>query len=250
MHQLILLIVAEGEAAERIAGTINSTAWKIERVELGSGALVAAARLEPSAILLEARHDSEANVRFCGTLRAIDRTADVHLIALVGDAADRLLLLEAGADDCWAEPPGSREFELRLSSVHRRHRPGRSGRLLIQGDMELDLDRYTVRARRGLVQLTAMQLKVLRHFVENPGVIFSRGELLEQVWRNPDLDEGAVTACIVRIRRALAAAGSSSIIRNVRSTGGYLLERQAAFAHGSASADVAAWTSPGTITRP
>ena len=227
--QARLLVIADEESADSITRVLDPACWDVERVELGSGALVAAMHFEPATVILDARESSQSHAEFCRTFRTIGSMAAVPLIALAkaGRTAERLSMLEAGADDCWTEAPDSREFELRLRAIHRRLRPAAAGRVLRHGGIELDLDRYTVRSNGGPVQLTAMQLKLLQHFMERPGVIFSRRELLEQVWQNPKLDEGAVTACIVRIRRALAAAGGPDAIRNVRTTGGYVFETEA-----------------------
>lgn len=227
--QTALLVVGGSDTARQIARTVDPTCWKVESVELGAGALVAAVQRDPVTVVLDAREHCGSCAEFCRTFRSIQDSPAAPVIALTkeGRSEDRLLMLEAGADDCWIEPIDNRELRLRLDAVHRRLHAARARRLLRYGGIELDLDRYTVRAKGAPVQLTAMQLKVLRHFIENPGVTFSRKQLLDQVWHNAELDEGAVTACILRIRRALAAAGAANAIRNVRTTGAYVFETEA-----------------------
>jgi len=228
--QTSLLVVGGSDTAQKIARTVDPTCWKVESVELGAGALVAAVQRDPLTVILDAKEHCGSCAEFCRTFRSIHESPAAPLIALTreGRFNDRLLMLEAGADDCWIEPIDTRELRLRLDAIHRRLHVATAHRLLRYGGIELDLDRYTVRAKGPPVQLTAMQLKVLQHFIENPGVTFSRKQLLERVWRNALLDEGAVTACILRTRRALAAAGAPNAIRNVRATGAYLLETEAA----------------------
>lgn len=228
--QTALLVIGGSDSARKIARTVDPTCWKVEWVELGAGALVAAVQRSPSTIIVDAREHPRSCAEFCRTFRSIHEIPSGPVIALTGEgrSTDRLLMLEAGADDCWIEPIDDRELRLRLDAVHRRLQSVPARRLLRHGEIELDLDRYTVRAKGAPVQLTAMQLKVLQHFIENPGVTFSRKQLLDKVWHNNDLDEGAVTACILRIRRALAAAGGPDAIRNVRTTRGYVFETEAA----------------------
>lgn len=220
------LVISDPENLQQIIRCIDGDAWHVEGVELGSGALNAAARFNPSVIIADARSHGGTYADLCAAIRTIDGLEGATLIVLTEPSQTelRLRLLEAGADSCWIEQPDSIEFRLRLKSTHRHIQPLTKSRILRQGTIEMDLDRYTVRTNGAPVQLTAMQLKVLRHFMENPGINFTRAELLEIVWKASNLDEGAVTACIARIRRALQAAGGEAAIRNIKSTGGYVFE--------------------------
>lgn len=222
------LLLASSEIASSAEPVLRSVGWLVHRCDIGPKALVMAVQTRPNIIILDAANDVSSAIRLCQSIRTVDDLYAALVFALTNDdGADKLAMLEAGADDCWVEAYNSREFALKLKSVNRRLRPIRSEKLIRLHGIELDPDRYTVRANGVPVQLTAMQLKVLRHFMEHPGVTFTRRELLEGVWGNTALDEGAVTACIARIRRALSAAGTSSAIRNVRTTGGYLFDLEA-----------------------
>lgn len=227
--QVTVLLIADPDAAESLTPVFSSIGWTVRVQPPGATALVSAVQVQPHLIILDARSKVPVAAQLCRSLRAIDDLGSASIFAMVRDPerSDTLELLEAGVDDCWTEPEDHREFQLRLRAIDRRLRPNASTRLLRFNGIELDPDRYVVKANGLPVQLTAMQLKVLKHLMEHAGVTHSRRELLQAVWKNPDLDEGAVTACIARIRRALSATGNGDAIRNVRSTGGYVFEPEA-----------------------
>ena len=186
-----------------------------------------ALRSAPNLILVDGRSDPLSSLQLCRSLRSVDETSKLAAVVLAGAASaqERLALLDAGADDCWTEPPDSREFLLRLKGFARRFESPRTTRVLRYADIELDLDRYRVR-RNGLpVELRAMQFKLLKHLMEHATIIFSREQLLEQVWENSNLDPNAVSACVLRLRRSLQAAGGPDLIRNVPGVG-YALDAE------------------------
>jgi DNA-binding response OmpR family regulator len=227
--QLTILLIAEAGAAESLESVLSSVGWTVRVEAPGADALVSAVRAKPDLIILDARSNLSGSTQLCRSLRAVDDLGRAPVIAMMleSDRPRVLEMLEAGVDDCWVESEGHREFQLRLQAIDRRMRPSNDSQILRFNGIELDSDRYVVKANGRPVQLTAMQLKVLKYLMEHPGVTYSRKELLESVWKNPELDEGAVTACITRIRRALSATGNGDAIRNVRSTGGYVFEPEA-----------------------
>ena len=221
-----VLLVRTGQIAQAILSAAESLDWTVYSAEAGPRALGIAEHLRPAAIVLDARDQLERCVDFCKALRAVDDLADTHLIAITGAGgeADQLALLESGSDDCWDEPDDERNLLLRMRAIHRRLKSRRAKRTIRHGPVELDLDGYSVRTDGLPVQLSAIQLKLLQHFMENPGVVYSCKDLLEQVWGKPHIDDGAVRACIVRVRRILEAAGAPSMIKSVHVPGGYMLD--------------------------
>lgn len=220
-----LLIIADYDTMDLISQVARTDSWAVYGADLGTGSLNTVLNLKPEAIILDAREPSDGFAEFCRTIRSIEGMATALLVALIRPGeVDYLDLLESGVDDCWSEATGTREFKVRLSGLHRRLHQAVSSRRIRRGDVELDLDRFTVRSNARSVQLTARQLNVLKYLMERTGVSVSNGELLERAWCNPELDEGAVRTCIKRLRQALSAAGAVNVIRNV--SGGYLFDTE------------------------
>lgn len=216
-----LLLVSDNSAGNSLEQTLHCLGFDVRRCESGPVAMESALRSPPNLILLDGRSHPLNSIQLCKSLRSIEETSKLPAVVLAGPASsqERLAMLEAGADDCWTEPVDSREFLLRLKGFARRFEAPPSTRVLRYADIELDVDRYKVRRGGVSVELHAMQLKLLRHLMEHPTIVFSRRQLLEQVWHNPSLDEGAVSACVVRLRRALNGSGGPDLIKNVPGVG-------------------------------
>ncbi len=112
-----------------------------------------------------------------------------------------------------------RELWSRLEAAKRRIRKDVSSEILKYADVELDLRRHKVRRAGTSIGLSSLQMRLLKYLMENPAVVFTRQELLEAVWGDKKLDDGAVTVGVVRLRRALNSTGLPNLIRQVRGIG-------------------------------
>lgn len=193
----------------------------------GAEAVAAAIHQRPQVLLVDCRADEAKGLQLCSTLRSLDELASAYLIVITPDDREdlRIRAFEAGADDCFAEPPTSRELRSRLDSIRRRIRQDLSSDVLTYADIELDLRRHKVRRAGSAIALSSLQMRLLKYLMENPAVVFSRQELLEAVWGDKKLDEGAVTVGVVRLRRALNSTGRPNLIRQVRGIG-YALDAE------------------------
>lgn len=146
-------------------------------------------------------------------LRADPATADLPVILLtaLGDELDRIAGFETGADDYVAKPFSPREMVLRVQSVLRRSatvEPSVEGR---RRDGDLDVDPAARRAWRAgsELHLTARELDLLLFWLDHPGQVFSRDELMRRVWGWSFGDESTVTVHVRRLREKVEADPSS-----------------------------------------
>lgn len=222
----ILLLTGAADGCEPVQAALEEVGLTVRRSKLGSTALVEALETGPSAVVLDARFDIAGATQLCRSMRAVEGLNAVHLIGITtaGSADSRLSLYEAGADDCWTFDSDPRHLVRRASELVRPPASRETPHVLRRGAVALDPERYTVTCSGRTAQLTAMQLKLLAHFMKYPGVVFSHRELLDDVWGNPDGDERMVRAGIVRLRRVLGmGAGPSGLIKTVRG-GGYAFD--------------------------
>lgn len=105
--------------------------------------------------------------------------------------------------------------------------PAREDEVVRYGDIEFDPLRLKVRRNGQIVPLSSMQMLLLRFFLEHPEVVFTRKQLLGAVWGKEDLTDSAVTACVMRIRQALVAAGGPDPFRSIPKLG-YALDLERA----------------------
>jgi two-component system, OmpR family, phosphate regulon response regulator PhoB len=137
-----------------------------------------------------------------------------------GEETDRIRGLETGADDYVTKPFSPRELVARVGAVLRRVRPALAAERLSYGDIEMDVGAHRVRRSGRPVTLGPTEFRLLKHFLENPGRVFSRERLLDSVWpHDSDIDLRTVDVHVRRLRRALNDGGRPDMIRTVRSAG-------------------------------
>lgn len=187
----------------------------------GAEAVAAAIHQRPQLLLVDCRIDESRGLQLCSTLRSLAELASTFLVVITPGGREELRIraFEAGADDCFAEPATTAELGSRLDSIRRRIRQDSPSDLLTYADVELDLRRHKVRRAGATIALSSLQMRLLKYLMENPAVVFTRQELLEAVWGDNKLDEGAVTVGVVRLRRALNSTGRPNLIRQVRGIG-------------------------------
>jgi two-component system phosphate regulon response regulator PhoB len=141
-----------------------------------------------------------------------------------GEEADRVRGLDAGADDYIAKPFSPGELLARIRAVLRRIRPALAEEVLTYGGLVMDIATHKVTRNGRDIHLGPTEFRLLRYFLEHPGRVLSRDQLLDAVWgRDIYVEQRTVDVHIRRLRKALNASGESDVIRTVRSAG-YALE--------------------------
>ena len=106
----------------------------------------------------------------------------------------------------------------------RRVRPALAGETITVGDLALDPTAHRVTRSGNAIKIGPTEFRLLRHFMEHPGRVFSRGQLLDAVWGSgSDIELRTVDVHIRRLRQAIALPGAADPVRTVRSAG-YALE--------------------------
>ncbi|MEM8694983.1 MAG: phosphate regulon transcriptional regulator PhoB [Pseudomonadota bacterium] len=209
--------------------------WHFEREEFnvkhtvdGEEALLLARENPPDLVLLDWMIEGLSGIEVCRRLRRMPDTANVPIIMLTarGEEEDRVRGLETGADDYVTKPFSPRELVARVGAVLRRVRPALAGEPLLHGDIAMDTVSYKVRRDGQVVPLGPTEFRLLKHFLEHPGRVFSRERLLDSVWgHDSDIEPRTVDVHIRRLRKALNKGGKPDIIRTVRSAG-YALDAE------------------------
>ncbi len=168
-----------------------------------------------------------SGLEICRRLRCHPKAAKSHITMILDeDSMDtRRRALRAGADDYMIGQP-TRESILQRALAGRGN-GGEVSALPIRtmGDLVIDLTAYQARWQGNAIPLMPNEFRLLRHFVENSGRLFTRSQLIAALAKQePPVDERTVDVWIVRLRRALRAAGATVSLRTVRSLG-YVLDR-------------------------
>jgi two-component system phosphate regulon response regulator PhoB len=229
LNTRLLLVEDDRALADLIAFHFERAGYEVTRTGDGEEALILVDEIKPDVILLDWMIEGISGIEVCRRLRRRSATANVPIMMLTarGEESDRIRGFETGADDYVTKPFSPRELVARVGAVLRRVRPALAGEQLGYADIEMDISSHRVRRDGQPVALGPTEFRLLRHFLEHPGRVFSRERLLETVWsHDPDIDARTVDVHVRRLRQALNSGAKADLIRTVRSAG-YSLDAEA-----------------------
>ena len=218
----MLLVEDDAALAELVSWHFGREDFEVVQTPDGEEALLLAREKVPDIVLLDWMVEGLSGLEVCRRLRRAPETANVPIIMLTarGEEEDRVRGLETGADDYVTKPFSPRELVARVGAVLRRVRPALAGETLSYGDLEMDTVGHKVRRAGETVPLGPTEFRLLKHFLEHPGHVFSRERLLDSVWgHDSDIEARTVDVHIRRLRKAINAGDRPDIIRTVRSAG-------------------------------
>jgi two-component system phosphate regulon response regulator PhoB len=218
----VLIVEDDPALAELLVWNFSKEGYNVRQTGDGEEALLLAVELHPDVILLDWMLESLSGIEVCRRLRRTTGLENVPVIMLTarGEEDDRIRGLETGADDYVTKPFSPRELMARVNAVLRRVRPALVSEVLQYAEISMDLVTYKVARRGETVPIGPTEFRLLRHFLESPGRVFSREQLLDAVWgHNSDNELRTVDVHIRRLRQAINANGGIDMIRTVRSAG-------------------------------
>lgn len=220
---LVLVVEDEPAIADVLRLNLRAAGYGVEVVGDGAAALEATRTLRPSALVLDIGLPTLDGIEVCRQLRGRGDWTPVLFVTARDDEVDPILGIELGADDYITKPFSPRELVARLGGVLRRTR-GDAGApdLLRAGELTVDLTSHEVRVAGREIALTATEFDLLAHLLRRPGVVFTREQLLSDVWGYAATAGGRTVD--VHVAQVRAKLGDASPIRTVRSVG-YAAER-------------------------
>lgn len=230
MKPLILIVEDETALQKLLAYNLQAAGFEVMQAYDGEEALTLIQERQPDLLLLDWMLPSMSGIEICRGLRRRPDTQSLPIIILTarGEEADRLRGLETGADDFITKPFSPAELIARIRAVLRRVRPAFGSQSLAFHDLSMDLVAHRVFRAGREIHLSPTEFRLLRHFLENPGRVFSRAQLLDRVWGGEiDIELRTVDATIRRLRRALNEGEGEDLLRTVRAEGYSLDHRYA-----------------------
>ena len=213
MASKILIVEDEPDIVELLVYNLRQAGFKTDAVLNGADALERAKTELPDLVLLDLLLPEVDGLEVCRTLKRDPETAGIPIIMLTakGEAVDRIVGLELGADDYITKPFSPREVLLRIRAVLRRAlnvpRNGPSNQIQID-DLKIDLDRHQVFRDGDVIDLTATEFKILSLFAHSPGRVFTRSILMDAVWGQEYYGiERTMDTHVSRLRRKLGEFG-------------------------------------------
>jgi DNA-binding response OmpR family regulator len=206
--------------AQMISLQLELSGYRTHVERDGLAALEAIRRDRPDVVLLDIGLPGLDGIQVCRRLRAEDDWTPILFVTARDDEVDRVVGLELGGDDYVTKPFSPREVIARIGSVLRRtelQERGRATDELVCGAVRLVPDERRVFADVREVSLTATEFDLLAYLMRSPGRVYSREQLMRQVWKY-DTAAGQRTVD-VHVAQVRAKLGSHDVIRTVRGVG-------------------------------
>lgn len=227
----ILIVEDEAALSDLLSYNLTKEGYDIAVCVDGEDAVVMVEEETPDLVLLDWMLPNVSGIEICRQLRARVETRDIPVIMLTarGEEEDRVRGLDLGADDYITKPFSMTELVARMKAILRRTRPTVAGDVATFHDISLERD--TCRVRRGPreVKLGPTEFRLLDVLMKRPGRVYSREQLLDQVWgQDVYVELRTVDVHVGRLRKALNRRGDVDPIRTVRAAGYALDETYAA----------------------
>jgi two-component system phosphate regulon response regulator PhoB len=218
------VLIVEDEPAQRevLAYNLEAEGFRVSRAENGEEALLLIAEEAPDLIVLDWMLPNVSGIEVCRQLkmRADTRGVPVIMLSARSEEVDKVRGLETGADDYIIKPYSIVELMARVRAQLRRTRPSTVGGRLEYEDIVLDSETHRVTRSDKPLKLGPTEFRLLSTFMEKPGRVWSREQLLDRVWgRDIYVDTRTVDVHIGRLRKALTIHGGTDPLRTVRGAG-------------------------------
>lgn len=224
MAERILVVDDEPDIVDVIGYNLRQAGFEVTALRDGRSAIAEAERSPPDLVVLDIMLPDVSGVEVCRTLRRLEKTKGVPIVMLTArtEEIDRVVGFEVGADDYVTKPFSARELVLRCRAILRRKSlPPDSAEaqpVLRHELLVLDVGRHEVHVGDDLVELTAIEFKLLADLISRRGRVQTREALLDRVWGYASgVETRTVDTHVRRLREKLGAAGE--YIETVRGVG-------------------------------
>jgi len=222
MGGAILVVEDEPAIQELIAVNLQHAGHQVLRAGNVPEAEALIREVLPDLVLLDWMLPGLPGTNFARQLRTDQRTKDIPIIMLTARAQeqDKVAGLEGGADDYVTKPFSPRELLARIKAVMRRRAPQFTDDLVEISGLRLDPGSHRVTGAGAAIELGPTEFRMLHFFMTHPERVYSRAQLLDEVWGDHVfVEERTVDVHIRRLRQALESTGHDPLVETVRGTG-------------------------------
>ncbi len=222
----ILVIEDEPNIRELVLYNLKTNGYDGIAAEDGIMGITMVHRENPDLILLDLMLPEKSGYEICRELRAEGDDTPIIMVTAKTEEIDKVMGLECGADDYISKPFGIRELMARIKAVLRRYEvtsdtEGDKDTVLAVADLNINVERHEVSVGGILVELTFKEFELLRYLAENRGRVFTRDQLLNNVWGIDYAGETRTVDVHIRhLRQKLSEAGDNEqFIETIRGKG-------------------------------
>ena len=222
MTTTILVVEDEPAILELVSVNLRHAGFQVVRATSAEEGETVIRHELPDLLVLDWMLPGQSGVGLARKLRADERTRELPIIMLTARVheEDKIQGLEAGADDYVTKPFSPKELVARIRAVLRRRAPHLAGEAVEIGTLSLNPATHRVLADGQPVELGPTEFRLLFFFMTHPERVYSRAQLLDEVWGDHVfIEERTVDVHIRRLRAALEPSGHQDLIETVRGTG-------------------------------
>lgn len=217
---MIYLLEDDNNIRNFVVYALRSSGFEAEGFELPSSFWAAVAQKKPSLAVLDIMLPEEDGISVLKKLRADQQTANMPVIMLTAKSTeyDKVMGLDAGADDYMTKPFGAMELVARVKALLRRTAPVADGKDFSLGCLFLSPEKHVVKVDGADVVLTLKEFQLLCYLAKNQGNVMTRDQILQEIWGYEfDGENRTVDVHIRTLRSKLGAAGD--LVETVRGIG-------------------------------
>lgn len=222
MKKKILIVEDDTALLPLISYNLEKSGFDVLEAKTGEEVLLILKETTPDLILLDWMIPSPNGLKICKIIRNKNEIKHLPIIILTarGEEEDKVKGLNTGADDYIVKPFKPSELIARINALLRRATSAFAESKIEFDDIELNTNEHKVIRSKKRIHLGPTEYKLLKFFLENPGRVYSREQLLDAVWGHGIFVElRTVDTHIRRLRKAINIEGSKDIIRTVRAAG-------------------------------
>ncbi|MDN5927787.1 MAG: phosphate regulon transcriptional regulator PhoB [Hyphomicrobiales bacterium] len=222
MAPKILVVEDEEPLSVLLCYNLEAEGYQVETVMRGDEAEIRLRENVPDLLVLDWMLPGISGIELCRRLRIRPETERLPVIMLTarGEESDRVRGLSTGADDYLVKPFSMPEFVARVRALLRRAKPETLSNVLKVGDIVLDRETHRVYRGEAEIRLGPTEFRLLEFLMRTPGRVFSRGQLLDNVWGETIyIDERTVDVHVGRLRKAVNDGRMPDVIRTIRGAG-------------------------------
>ena len=188
MKHQILVIEDDPDIIKLVSMNLSDMGYQVESCEVGSRGLQMAMSNQFDLIVLDVMLPELDGLEICRHLRSANNFTPILMLTARDSEADRVVGLEMGADDYLTKPFSVRELQARVKAMLRRvqmltnNKPVETKNSLVFGELEILVNKRQVRLGSELIELTSTEFDLLLYMAKQPGLVFSRSQLLDKVW--------------------------------------------------------------------
>ena len=218
----IMVVEDEEPLGVLLKYNLEAEGYQVEIITRGDEAEMRLQESPPDLLVLDWMVPAVSGIELCRRLRMRPETERLPIMMLTarGEESDRVRGLSTGADDYLVKPFSTPEFLARVKALLRRAKPEVLSSVLKVGDIVLDREQHRVYRKKSELKLGPTEFRLLEFMMRHPGRVFSRSQLLDNVWGETIyIDERTVDVHVGRLRKAVNTGKMPDVIRTIRGAG-------------------------------